>query len=322
MASQPDVATILRDLSTRLQDTSARTTSLLLKEARFPCHRWSEGYADKLAFAGRYYSSKMKADAQELSRLSQYLTSSRSNGSQDYRRRQAAEKVFGTAELLEQVLSSDLTIRDLLNAMQVSRGFRDSILGSPQLLRSMGLLLDSADNTYSGFARSGLFNEFYSFRTSLLPSLHDATMKLVAFFEEGVQLPALGPRSRSMRICYPPITELVMQSSCCSQEWKVLCPDGVTVGCIHDETDRIQQSHRLCPFAMPADHNSDGTVRVHVLFFGNIIRREDDCVAERQRRTLGSVNSKLWSLDVNHYIRAKKDGRLILEYYFRWVLTA
>ena len=155
----------------------------------------------------------MKADAQELSRLSQYLTSSRSNGSQDYRRRQAAEKVFGTAELLEQVLSSDLTIRDLLNAMQISRGFRDSILGSPQLLRSMGLLLDSADNTYSGFARSGLFNEFYSFRTSLMPSLHDATIKLVAFFEEGVQLPALGPRSRSMRICYPPITELVMQSS-------------------------------------------------------------------------------------------------------------
>ncbi|KAK0301764.1 hypothetical protein LTR01_009176 [Friedmanniomyces endolithicus] len=178
----------------------------------------------------------MEADAQELSRLSQYFTSSRSNGSQDYRRRQAAKKVFGTAELLEQVLSSDLTVRDLLNAMQVSRSFRDGILGSPQLLRSMGLILDSADDIYSGFARLGLFNEFYSFRTSLLPPLHDATIKLVAFFEE------------------------------------------------------------------------DGTVRVHVLFYGNTIRREDDCVAGRQRRTLASVNSKLWSLDVNYYIKAKKDG--------------
>ncbi|KAK0262711.1 hypothetical protein LTS00_018103, partial [Friedmanniomyces endolithicus] len=59
---------------------------------------------------------------------------------------------------------------------------------------------------------------------------------------------------------------------------------------------------------MPADHNSDGTVRVHVLFYGKIIWREDDCVAGRQRRTLASVNSKLWSLDVNYYIKAKKDA--------------
>lgn len=232
------------------------------------------------------------------------------NSSEDQRRRnyQATAKVFGTPELLEQILMSGLTTRDLLSTMQISRVFRDRVLGSNQLLRFMGLLPGQSGSTYSGFTRSGAFNEFYSFRTSLNSSLHYGTTKIVAFFERSITLPALGSRCRSMRICHPPILEMTMQSDCCTQEWLLKCPNGVTVGCIYDETQRIQQTHRLCPFALPGNHNADGTVKVYVRFSGTIEWPKDDYVAERNRRTLARVDSTLWSLDVNSYITAKKDG--------------
>jgi len=300
-----DIASALRDCANRMSATSKRTRSLLRNEAQCPCYRFSDDHAAGYLQIQRFYESKTEADIRDVERLAYLLDSTgRPVSTAHY----ATEQVFHTAELLEQIFLSGLSVRDLLQAMQSCRSFRDTVLGSKRILQCMSLLINDDSDVHSAFTRSGFFNEYYSFRTVLHQPLDGKKVRLVAFFEEKWPVPVLGSRPRAMLICQPGIREVVAKSNCCGAEWRIADTSGITIGQLLDATRSIRQGHELCPFAPAGCHDGKGMVHVHVRFTGTVeVPHKLSNVSDP--RTLERISSTVWWLELDRYIKAKQEGQ-------------
>ncbi|KAK5744707.1 hypothetical protein LTR17_001782 [Elasticomyces elasticus] len=117
-----------------------------------------------------------------------------------------------------------------------------------------------------------------------------------------IAMPRIGAAFRSTLICTPPITEMECVITCCSSweapyhhdGWygyprnathhlpepkplkRLSNPKGLTVGDLYDETVRLMEEHRLCPYEQTGNLDKDGFVRPQVTFKTTVQLLESD----------------------------------------------
>ncbi|KAF7198418.1 hypothetical protein HII31_00157 [Pseudocercospora fuligena] len=215
-----------------------------------------------------------------------------------------AQEVFATPELLEDILSR-LTSHDKLQAMQVQRTWRDTVLGSVRLKRELGLIPFEDGKYYSAFSHR--FREArrydpllpggsyvdddpeyfewdktseYSFwawnqRVFEDPNLLEIRIRMQTSVE-------LGSRVASMRLCDPPITAVKVfpggRVNCQHEDaiWGDTLESSVdcfTVGELLQLAQRVRAEHSKCMFGY-----SD------VEFVAGVKLSEDDMIMVERRR--------------------------------------
>ncbi|KAK5677577.1 hypothetical protein LTS10_010149 [Elasticomyces elasticus] len=223
------------------------------------------------------------------------------------RSQEAAERVFGIAELAESILL-EVDSFSILQAMQVCTALAATI-ASPRIQTKLGLRAQPDSDWFSPFCgyesnsssgsqsveRSG----FYKILTCQLVSavsldremedvMEPRRMLLYASFEghfdchydEPAKLPQVGERIQSMLICQPPITEMAIQLTCClpdDEDYtrieadKVVNSQGITLGDLLRATIQYRENHKLCPYAHESHHDLEtGFVKVDVSFWGEL----------------------------------------------------
>ena len=161
-------------------------------------------------------------------------------------------------------------------------------------------------------------------------------------FENGRHLSALptpGAKIRAMLVCQPPVLEMAVSTNCCVrlgtcsadsplESARKICPvksfTGITIGNLLDAAAKIENEHRLCPFADPNDHDLEtGNVRLSISFQGKAVLRNDDPQfppvfdARMARRPASDVSNDDYmdersgpNSGIIEYIEAKQAGTL------------
>jgi hypothetical protein len=208
-----------------------------------------------------------------------------------------AYEVFGTVELLEEILSN-LGFRELLGAYLVARPRHNVIEGSLRLQRQLHLrpdpdqlftLLTPSRDTHIGYVQPPVEPDKLEWVIPFSFELNDSTRRH-------------GSRLRSMLISQPPVRSLKMEFDCCSErQWgeklKGMAKetihaaepaDGITLGDLDDTVERITRVHQMCPHAPPEMHDNEGFVRVRIYCEGEyqLGKSESDLLWEDREREL------------------------------------
>ncbi|KAK3658950.1 hypothetical protein LTR56_001387 [Elasticomyces elasticus] len=218
-----------------------------------------------------------------------------------------AQKVFGITELCEQILSHLTDLRDISAAMRVSRATIATARASMTLLQSLGRTINVSDHWRSAFG-SDQDKVFYC--ELLDPARNDisevftvrAGFSMSRYHGSGV-LPHIGTAFAATPICSPLIYEMQPVLGCCDAFSGIYAPygnapkpepikpvvnhDGITVGDLYTATARLNEEHRLCPFAEPCNLNVAGFASPTVHFTAPHTFAEGDPMqfAMRERAT-------------------------------------
>lgn len=228
----------------------------------------------------------------------------------------AAEKVFKTPELLEEILIH-LPTRTKLNCMAVQRRWYDAVNDSVRLRRSLGLEPSTNPFYYTAFddtwclGRKGRLDSSFPYNWLLEEEDHpypanqdrdwadeevrlsqyDASKVLLrgTFLVSHANLRTFGSRVRAMRIASPAIRDLEVSFSCCSG-WggcnahhtpEVLhapTPEGFTAGSLHEAVTGYFEKHQAsCDWT----NCRPSSVPIHV--FITIYLHEDDPIYIERR---------------------------------------
>ncbi|KAK5681083.1 hypothetical protein LTS10_006843 [Elasticomyces elasticus] len=206
----------------------------------------------------------------------------------------AAHEAFAITEMLEQILL-DLSTADLLQAQQVNKRMRDVIDDSTALQQKM-FLLPNIGAQFDVLSVGCVVRSFrpmkrepgisircaQAFPITRIPEcqtnrrLHSVQARFVQ------PLPRPGDRVRRMLITQPPLKEVSMAIICCAPNSRasigMLRPehsrlsnrDGLTIGELYDEVQRVLEEHHNCPFAGPEMHTVNGSVNAQVYFEAKI----------------------------------------------------
>lgn len=190
-----------------------------------------------------------------------------------------ANKVFGTPELLENILGY-LTTKEKLDAMRVQHTWFNTINNSPTLLQSLGLASSATDNRYhSIFSSTFAVKDGRPGAGPLYPkydmpgaqykaygNVHDISSQriTVTISVTSIRRPdRIGDRIKEMAICSPPLESILVRHRCdecllvedqrgpgASLESKYrtrsLNAHGFTVGEVESITENIFEKHRFC----------------------------------------------------------------------------
>ncbi|PPJ49660.1 hypothetical protein CBER1_02208 [Cercospora berteroae] len=228
----------------------------------------------------------------------------------------AADKVFRTPELLEEVLNY-LPTRTKLDCMAVQRRWYDAVNDSVRLKRSLGLEPSTNPFYHSAFKDSYIggegrldcslpndwkfYEEDYPNPEGEFPywgdqerrwwTEYDASKVLLCghFSVSNATMGTFGSRVHDMRIASPAIRNLDVSFACCSA-WggcsahhspEVLhapTPEGFTAGSLHDTVTEYFEKHRI---TCELNHHHHSSVPIHVAT--TIYLHEDDPIyIERQ----------------------------------------
>ena len=242
-----------------------------------------------------------------------------------------AERVFGTAELLESILSH-LDAWDMLEVYGVNKQWQANIIGSVRLQRDvMAITPDPGHVLYQPFDYMGEYSDHWTEReedpdspfrglrseTALGPDIRPYTVELgdgtrhiiVDQYQalEFVIRPAAfapGVRSRSMLLCQPPVTELEITGGL-HAPWngrptrypivRLRVVTGVTVGDFYDAARQYLRDHGVnCGCTVVG-------VNKHVHAYGMVLLPEHD------RRV---VDERKWAMENLEIKAARRAGRV------------
>jgi hypothetical protein len=232
-----------------------------------------------------------------------------------------AEQVFSTPELFELILAL-LNARDILVVQQVSKNICATIRDSGRIQRRLGLRPDPQANfhpTFSdsiwGFRELSLSCYAQYRRHTYMYMYPDGWPKhkpnelviAVAFDGRPPQMDGLGSKCLSMLVCQPPVKELQPFVDCCNRaiprmlgapgppdDWlpkPIRRETGITVGDVFEETAKLIEKHKMCPWASEWYHDKKrGTVKVSPSFQGIVQLRGDDPALKAQAKALDEAN--------------------------------
>ncbi|KAK3722195.1 hypothetical protein LTR37_002628 [Vermiconidia calcicola] len=196
----------------------------------------------------------------------------------------AVQKVFGTPELLENILFY-LPIRSvMLMAYRVNRQFLQAIEGSVKLQRRLGFQADPSSSLTLppkelGWLRIRTDTDASGEHLGRLES-----SRVLISLTVDAPMTTFRTRSRSMLICQPPVHEMGAYLRCCdgrlytghraskrprtsNQRLSVKAgAEGITIGDLSDCMESLVAQHRMCPWANVEDHDEYGFVNVSARF--------------------------------------------------------
>ena len=240
-----------------------------------------------------------------------------------------AQKVFGTPELLERILTF-VDTRTAFHANRVSKDFSNTIQGSSSLQRKIGLK-PNPDANLSSKAQVHIVGSGIDWNWRFEPHVDtnwgpvSKVEVTVTAREADVRIP--GSRLSRVLITQPPVKQFDVSVSCCSEDSRgfkkpvisLQNEAGLTVGELRDKIVEVRNAHRMCPHALLGDHNDDGTVEPKITFSGDLLLRDDDASVlhtlqkfeENQRR-----DDEFDDFDerMSPYIRAKQAGKFNLSF--------
>lgn len=217
-----------------------------------------------------------------------------------------AERVFCIPELLEITLLG-LGLVGALRMRLVSKRLKAVVDSSTVLQRQ---LLQEPDQTAFHTIPIGrgvvLPNNFKIDQTYQLLDRDDSNIAsheqdATRFLKVTVEgyVPQFGAGWMNTLICQPPIAEMTVSASCCSQpnqfytsNWRakkppslanLVEPSGIRIRHICDYARQLMDEHALCPNARSSELRDDGTVIVNVVFETNVLLREGDPMLEERR---------------------------------------
>ncbi|KAK3661659.1 hypothetical protein LTR56_000148 [Elasticomyces elasticus] len=183
---------------------------------------------------------------------------------------QLAQQVFGIVELCEQILGHLGGGYDLRSASQMCGTVAAMTRGSPILQHVLGLTPNTSGFWHAPFAK-GLYPGFSCDKTDYMvmwassrgipdrPTIEASfnTYRYDNYYSEREYTKVIAmPRSPN-------------HSSACH-------PKGLTVGDLYDETVRLMEEHRLCPYEQTGKLDKDGFVRPQVTFKTTVQLLESD----------------------------------------------
>lgn len=238
------------------------------------------------------------------------------------------EKVFSTAELLENILWF-LGLHDALVAQQVNHAFFHAIEDSPRIQRSLGFLAD--EDSHLRVPLPLTTPSIYFFIDDLTEDFRltsDNSVTLNGDIFNGVKrLPRLGSRSKRLLVSQPPVKKLSIYADCCFDRFATLPPrdrsptfmieskDGVTVGDVIDTANRIAEEHRTCPSAPIHMHDDKGFVNCSLYLSAKITLKDGDPrlkkkLQRREEEAARTDRHRGLSARIPPYIAAKQTARM------------
>ena len=241
----------------------------------------------------------------------------------------AAHRTFAVPELLEMILNY-VDTPDILSFQHVNHALYDTINESSNLQRLLSLRADDRGSPirmpfreYTHRTRGGFFC-YAALRKHPLPldTERQNIITISAAFADRRRrgadchhrLPRIGARWRRMFICQPPVHKMEAKTTCCAAISSVESPPhsaGLTIGDLHDASDRLAAEHCMCVQASRArDHDVEGFVMVAVSFATTVVLSESDPMLLRQRSLLlgtkavaAAVPGVLEGDDANRHVR-------------------
>ncbi|KAK4540465.1 hypothetical protein LTR36_009211 [Oleoguttula mirabilis] len=258
----------------------------------------------------------------EIERLTYHATPSAELENVEQTHKRFMDRLFGTTELLEQILLG-VSVEDLLSAQQVDKTFFSAITGSQKLLRRLGLAPDDDASFYSAFDAGKDGSEgFPGFYTRLSQTKTSSTPQLKAVFSsKDFTLPEAGSRIRSMLICQPRVFEISAWADCnhrCQDApVTIRSASGITFGDLLDAAARLKEEHRLCPFTPHFDMDANGYAKVTVKLVTDLALKPGDETLwhyQQQKQSEADEYEKWYSADSEwehtmlSYGSAKREG--------------
>lgn len=197
-----------------------------------------------------------------------------------------AKKVFGTGELLENIVQN-LSIKDTLSVQAVNSTIFESIKHSPRVQQALHrspdpkvMLRPLRNGDFEGLRTMVNFEPKYNeLSRKAERSTADHNQLLVHVFFDGFLKPmSIGSRVGAMYICQPPITEMTIYCECCKHENEngtsdvlsnagtLCCESGITIKDVYETTLRVAEEHSNCAYAHQRHFDEDGIVRPQVSF--------------------------------------------------------
>ncbi|KAK3661655.1 hypothetical protein LTR56_000143 [Elasticomyces elasticus] len=214
-----------------------------------------------------------------------------------------AQQVFLIPELCEHIFSHLWRHQDLHSVARVNRTIAAVLRGSLRLQQALGLAPQDQDYWYSPFER-GMFDTFYcqslnprenkNENNEVIPGWRACVDAEFNFSRWDVSKSNDAMAAyRTTQICTPPLYEMFPSVSCCKGKSvpvpgdndRLMMPraikpiknaTGLTVGDLYDAAVRLEEKHRLCPYASEWQLDMAGFVRGHVDFWASIELRSDD----------------------------------------------
>jgi len=135
-------------------------------------------------------------------------------------------------------------------------------------------------------------------------------------------VPQFGAVWMNMLICQPPITEMTISASCCSDRCRskyytpdtpipsianLVEPSGIRIKHIVTRARQLMDEHSLCPNAGPSDLREDGIVMVDLVFGASVsLRKGDPMLAARRFQEEGNKRPSRWKTRTHDYCMHKK----------------